>query len=255
MGETVYKFSCPVCREGDGKGLSPKRGAMHRFNVSAEVFSKLWALRRDAEQTEDQILRRLLDCPPEAAAGGALANGLAQGPDNISGGDFIDATYGVRFAEGFEIFRTYKGRPYTASVVRGRWLLDDDGDGNTGPYDSLNQLSQAVIDGNENAWIFWFTRRPDGTEKRIAELRDPALVQKRPRRKRRRGWVAQPKATPPGGAPKESPSPAALSTPSVSQAAFQAAPSRKPPSTPPSTTPARPGGGRAWEPVGPEKRD
>ena len=75
---------------------------MHRFNVSAEVFSRLWALRRDAEQTEDQILRRLLDCPPEATAGGARTDGLAHGPDNVSGGDFIDATYGIRFAEGDE---------------------------------------------------------------------------------------------------------------------------------------------------------
>ncbi len=239
---------------------------MHRFNVSAEVFSKLWALRRDAEQTEDQILRRLLDCPPEASAGGAKTDGLApgpdqgpdQGPDTVSGGDFIDATYGIRFAEGDEIFRTYKGRPYSARVVRGRWLLD----GDARPYDSLNQLSQAVIDGNENTWMFWFTRRPDGTEKRIAELRDPALVQKRPRRKRRRGWMAQPEATPPGEAPKEAPSPAALATPSVSQAAFQAAPSRKPPSLSTSTPTARPGpgvqpqtpgGGKAWEPAPKER--
>ena len=232
---------------------------MNRFNVSAGVFSKLWALRRDAEQTEDQILRRLLDCPPEATAGGARSDGLAQGPDNVSGGDFIDATYGIRFAEGDEIFRTYKGRPYSARVVRGRWLLDDD----ARPYDSLNQLSQAVIDGNENTWMFWFTRRPDGTERRIAELRDPALVQKRPRRKRRRGWVAQSEATPPERDPRESPSPAAPTTPSVSQTAFQAAPSRKPPSTPASTTPSRsgpgvrpqtPGGGKAWEPAPPKER-
>ncbi len=226
---------------------------MHRFNVSAEVFSRLWALRQDAEQTEDQILRRLLDCPPEAADGGALADGSApvsvRAPDNVSGGDFIDATYGVRFAEGDEIFRTYKGRPYAARVVHGRWLLD----GDARPYDSLNQLSQAVIDGNENAWMFWFTRRPDGTGKRIAELRDPALVQKRPRRKRRRGWVAEPEATTPAGAPKDFPSPAALATPlatplttpSVSQAAFQAAPSRSAPGERPET----PGGGKAWEPA------
>jgi len=241
---------------------------MHRFNVSAEVFSKLWAWRRDGEQTEDQILRRLLDCPPEATAGGARTGGSApgphqgphQGPDNVSGGDFIDATYGIRFAEGDEIFRTYKGRPYSARVVGGRWLLDGDAGPHAHPYDSLNQLSQAVIDGNENTWMFWFIRRPDGTGMRIAELRDPALVQKRPRRKRRREWVARPEAPSPGEAPREFPSAATLvtplATPSVSRAAFQAAPSRKPPSTPPSTTPGRPGpgGGKAWEPAPPIRR-
>ncbi len=211
---------------------------MHRFDVSAEVFSKLWALRRDAEQTEDEILRRLLDGPPGTAAG--LASVSVSAPDDVSGGDFIDATYGVRFAEGDEIFRTYKGRRCSARVVRGRWLLD----GGARSYDSLNQLSQAVIDGNENAWMFWFTRRPDGTEKRIAELRDPALVKKRPRRKRRREWVDEPVAVP-------VPEPEA-----VSRVAVKAEPSRKPPQppSPTSTPPAEPGGGRAWEPAAPKER-
>ena len=154
---------------------------MHRLMVSDEVMARLKALSRDAGQTEDRVLRRLLGCPPEAA------------PDGD--GDFIDATYAIRFAEGFRIFRTYKGRPYTARVARGRWVLEGDAVP-AGTFDSLNQLSQAVIDGNENAWMFWFYRTAGGDRRRIAELRDPALVQRRPRRNHRPGPVGTPMPAP-----------------------------------------------------------
>lgn len=209
---------------------------MQRLTVSDEVFFRLRALDQSGAQSEDQILRRLLDCAPKQfaeAATGSHPNSPNREADAFEG--FEDATYGIVFPEGFKIFRTYKGRPYTAHVVRGRWRLEDSG-AHTPAYDSLNRLSQAVIDGNENAWMFWYFKTPDGTPKRIAELRDPALVQKRPRRKRRRGWVAWPQAVP-------VPEPAA-----TSQVAVKTEPSRKPPA-PPLSTPAKPGGGKAWEPA------
>jgi hypothetical protein len=140
--------------------LSP----MHRSPISDDVLFKLRSLSQRGGQSEDQILRRLLNV--ETAA-----------PPAPEG--FIDATYGVIFAERFEIFRTYKGHAFTARVVQGRWHLD--GGGN---YDSLNQLSQAVIDGNENAWMFWFFKVPGGGMDLIANLRDPDMVQKRPRKRR-----------------------------------------------------------------------
>jgi hypothetical protein len=139
---------------------------MHRLTVSDEIMDQLRALCLNGGQSEDYVLRHLLGCPPKAA------------PDG--NGDFIDATYGVRFAEGSRIFRTYKGRPYSAQVSNGRWVLDGDA-GPAGTYNSLNQLSQGIIDGNENAWMFWFRQTPGGQPRRIAELRDPALVQRRPR--------------------------------------------------------------------------
>lgn len=143
---------------------------MHRLMVSDEVMDRLRSLCLDGGQSEDHVLRRVLGCPSEIA------------PDQNS--DFIDATYGVRFAEGFRIFRTYKGRPCSARVSNGRWVLDGDA-GPAGTFNSLNQLSQAVIDGNENAWMFWFYQIPGGEPRRIADLRDPDLVQRRPRRNRR----------------------------------------------------------------------
>ncbi len=193
---------------------------MPALTVSADVYSKIWAVRQPGEETEEQILRRLLNlgqAPLPAMPPAAEADG------------FIDATYGVHFAEGFEIFRTYKGRAYAARVKRGRWQLDADGRS----YDSLNQLSQAVIDGNENAWMFWFTRGPGGGRQKIADLRDPTLVQRRPRR--------QPK--PAGTAPRRPPTTAA------SQRPAPATMSRPVPAVEAPAAPQTQGGGMPWEPA------
>ena len=148
---------------------------MDRLDLSRNVRARLSELSRPGGETEDRLLRRLLGLAGEDSGGGSAT-------PKTGGSGFEDATYGILFPEDFEISRTYKGRPYAARVVRGRWWLDADGRA----YDSLNLLSQAVIDGNENAWMFWFFQTPDGARRRIAELRDPALVQRRPRRKRRR---------------------------------------------------------------------
>ncbi len=185
------------------------------LDLSPEVLQRLRALGGGGARSPDDVLRLLLGLPPATAS--ADATRIEQG--------FVDLTYGVRFPESFEIFRTYKGRPFRARVAQGRWRLDADGR----TYDSLNQLSQAVIDGNENAWLFWLFRGPDGRPRRIAELRDPAKVQRRPRR-RRTSTSAASTVTP--ARP--------LSPPA------QPEPVPSPP-TPPSPMPA-PAAGMAWQP-------
>jgi hypothetical protein len=164
------------------------------LGLSPEVLARIRALQGDDGRTADEVLRLLLGLPPAAAADAAKA---APG--------FEDATYAVRFPEGFEIFRTYKGRPYGARVAGGRWRLDADGKA----YDSLNQLSQAVIDGNENAWMFWFYRDADGRPRRIARLRDPGRVQRRPRRRKPARLEAAARPTTPAAAPSPPQGPAA----------------------------------------------
>ncbi len=211
---------------------------MRQINVSEDVLAAIRALRRDGKETEDRVLGRLLDLH-----GGGPAPETAS-LSNMGG--FVDATYGIHFPEGFEIFRTYKGRAYAACVAGGRWLLDAHMDTGGRTYDSLNQLSQAVIDGNENAWMFWFFLGPDGTKKRIGELRDPALVQKRPRRNRQRGERrgVMPAATvePPAAAkPRAPPAPAARSGSGPSPAG------PIPPAPPAPSEPAS--GGMAWQPA------
>ncbi len=199
---------------------------MPRIDVSEDVLAAIRARRQDGKEPEDRILKRML--------------GLLGDTPQEDGPGFIDATYGIPFPEGFEISRTYKGHAYAARAVGGRWLLDADGR----TYDSLNQLSQAVIDGNENAWMFWFFVGPDGTPRRIAELRDPAQVQKRPRRNAPRTrpgplpqarGVLKPESSSAAPVPGAAAAPRARQTPTVR------------PAPPASSEPAV--GGMAWEPA------
>ena len=150
---------------------------MHRVTVSDEVMGKLLELCLIHGQSEDYVLRHLLCCPQIDVQ------------DNKE--DFIDTTYGIRFAKGFVIFRTYKGKSYTARVSNGCWVLDGSLKIN-GVFDSLNQLSQALIDGNENAWKFWYYLSPKGETRCISELRDPYLVQRRRRSKPLRKFKIEP---------------------------------------------------------------
>ncbi len=205
---------------------------MHRLMVSDEVIDRLRALRLDSEQSEDHVLRRLLGCPSGTT------------PDGNS--DFIDATYGVRFPEGFQIFRAYKGRPYSARVSNGCWVLVGE-TGSTGSFNSLNQLSQAVIDGNENAWMFWFYRPPGGEPRRIADLRDPAQVQRRPRRNRPKEQSREAAAAPLGPPPQN---PRPTFQPEAASAPF-APPPAPGPVTGPGTTSISPrtADGKPWEPA------
>ncbi len=220
---------------------------MHRLNVSRDVLSGIRAHRQGSDETEDQVLRRLLNLP--AAPTMPEPGDETGGPRSRPG--FRDATYGILFPEGFEISRTYKGRPFGAHVSGGRWLLDADGR----LYDSFNQLSQAVIDGNENAWMFWFYQGPDGGRRRIAELRDPATVQKRPLRNRQREPAPHLHQAIPKTLPETIPqtiSKAARQESISGNGAAPTAPRTSRPSPPELAHPSPPvvqGGGMAWEPA------
>ena len=150
---------------------------MHQITVSDAVMRNLRALCLIDGQSEDYVLRRILGCPQ---------NGVQDNKE-----DFLDTTYGICFAKGFMIFRTYKGKSYTARVSNGCWVLDGRLTTN-GTFDSLNKLSQSLIDGNENAWNFWYYLSPDGETRCISELRDPNLVQRRRHRKRPRKSTIDP---------------------------------------------------------------
>ena len=83
---------------------------MDRLDISQDVLGKIRGLCRETGETENQVLRRLLESAPPR-------------PDKAGNG-FTDATYAIHFPEGFNIFRIYKGHPFSARVVRGRWMLD-----------------------------------------------------------------------------------------------------------------------------------
>jgi hypothetical protein len=107
------------------------------IRISTDVFAAIWANRKDGESTEDSILRRLLNCPREASSIPA-----------ITSGGVYDSRNNVRFDEGFEAVRSYKGQEFKAIATNGNWLRQDTGE----QFATLNQLNTTITDGNENIW-------------------------------------------------------------------------------------------------------
>lgn len=147
---------------------------MRNIQISTDVFQAIWSARRAGEETEEEILRRVLNIG--AAAGGAEGDGSGNGR-SAGGPGFTDQRYGIHFPEGFEIFRTYLGRDYSARVANGSWVLQGTGEAAS----SLNQLSALVGPQQENAWKNWKYRTASGVILHIAALRNPAQIQRRRR--------------------------------------------------------------------------
>lgn len=140
--------------------------------VSTEVFSAIWSRRHDGEETEDQILRRVLGCKPSTETA-SLPHGLdiARSSAGLAGSGVRDHRNGIHFREGFEIFRAYKGRVYEAVATNGCWQRRD----NWCLYPTLNQLNSSIVSGAENVWNGnWKFRDQDGEVKSIGSLRHRA---------------------------------------------------------------------------------
>jgi hypothetical protein len=131
------------------------------ITISTAVFAALWAQRRDGEETEDAILRRVLGCAKTADP--------EQSTPAVNGsGGVNDTRNGVHFPRGFVAFRTYKRREYEAVAQDGQWLRTDTGK----LYPTLNQLNSSIAAGVENIWNGnWKYRADDGSLRSINELR------------------------------------------------------------------------------------
>jgi hypothetical protein len=129
---------------------------MKTLNISTRVFAAVWANRKEGEEDEDAILRRILGVAERAK------ENEADGPSG-----YKDYRNGIDLPEGFEIFRVYKGTMYKANASKGKWFLN----WNKKYYPTLNQLSQAIVDGNENAWNNWYYVDDQQERKLITNLR------------------------------------------------------------------------------------
>ena len=141
---------------------------MRAIQVSTETFSAIWADRRPGEETEDAIIARRFEVAPQKALASTLT---------ASAGGYVDGRSGVRFNEGFEIFRNYKNKDYKARVQGGQWLLHSTGQ----LYGSLNALSNA-IGASENSWNGWWYRDERGVARPINSLRDQGRISTRGKR-------------------------------------------------------------------------
>jgi hypothetical protein len=170
---------------------------MRNIIVSMDVFAALWAARLLGEDSENAVLERLLGLPrgptlPVFVLGRpGPANGAARHSD--SQGGIYNRMFDVRFPPGFEIFRTYKGKSYSATVKDGRWVMNGVG------YPSLFALSMTVADSQENPWVHWKYRDTSGRVNLISALRklatasEPAAEKKKSRPPKKPG---KPRAAP-----------------------------------------------------------
>ncbi len=132
------------------------------ISISTDVYAAIWAARRPGEENENAILERVLDCRAEAS----IPN--VERREASSGTGFYDMRHDVHFDEGFEAFRTYKGKEYSAVATNGSWLRRDNGK----KYASLNRLNDSIVAGAENVWNGnWKFRSIDGSIKSINSLR------------------------------------------------------------------------------------
>lgn len=150
---------------------------MRPIIVSHDVFAALWSKRRHGEDSENAVLERLLGLPkgpPMPQPGMLTRPRFPRGGDGINqsdgdnGGGIFNHLFQVRFAEGFEIFRVYKGKEYSARVCKGMWVMEGQN------YRSLFALSMAVSDSNENPWRHWKYRDAKDRINYIGELRKAA---------------------------------------------------------------------------------
>ena len=131
------------------------------ISVSTDVFAALWANRQGSEESEDEILRRILKCKE------SVSDNIDRTTESSPGG-VRDTRNNVHFPRGFVAFRTYKRKEYKAVAQDGLWLRKDTGD----LYPTLNQLNESIAAGNENVWNGnWKYRGEDGSIRSINALR------------------------------------------------------------------------------------
>lgn len=138
---------------------------MRTIQVSTDVFAAIWQRRRDDEPNEDAVLRRLLELqkPPNPQRDLTVQVG------------FHDPRYGVQLRPDFRIFRTYRGKEYSAQAIQGFWVLNTDARG----YGTLNELNTAIGIGHENAWAAWFYHDESGRRRPVSDLRKPETIIRR----------------------------------------------------------------------------
>jgi hypothetical protein len=143
--------------------------ATRTFPVSTDLYAAIWAARKPGEDSEEDILRRILNVPnglqlPNTAPAPAPSETTVPNGAPIG---FRDPRFGIELPEDFQIFRVYKGIEYKAKAVAGQWLLMSTGD----MYPSLNQLSFAVTQRPENAWNAWYYHDKRGKRCLVDTLR------------------------------------------------------------------------------------
>lgn len=149
---------------------------VRQIEISTDVFARIWALRKNGEDSENAILERILSEKTKLKV---------EAKERNAGGISVPR-FAVYFPEGFKIERNYCDKNYYAVVKGGKWHLD----GDDAQYSSLNELSGAIGTKIENAWVNWFYRGENGERCPVSDLRDPNTINTKGKSKKKSGGRA-----------------------------------------------------------------
>lgn len=114
---------------------------MAAISVDFEVFKALTNLRMSEEQTENDVLRKLLGLP--------TASGAPPASDEPAW-----VCKGVAFPGGTKLRAVFKGKEYAGEVKNGTFLLGGV------EYTSPSAAAQSITKSPVNGWTFWQCQRP-----------------------------------------------------------------------------------------------
>jgi hypothetical protein len=168
---------------------------MKILSVSNALYGTIWSHATEQDKSEEDILWRLLQIHAQPQPAPVPAKTFFPAEREQVG--YIDPRFGVRFPQGFKIFRTYKGSDYKATASNGRWDLE----GHLTPFESLAALSAFIGAKTENAWMGWRFIDEAGEAHFVDDLRNPDAVKQRKKEKGIRAALASPSNRPNRPAP------------------------------------------------------
>jgi len=147
---------------------------MRTIQISTDTFAAIWKAQRSGESTEEAILRRLLGVRQDSQIESGRTSGLSVDAGGTSIG-FKDPRYDVEVPAGFKIFRTYRGKDYSAVARNGYWYSEM----LNASFSTLNGLSEAIGIQHENAWANWYYVDDNGEKLSLSTKRNPSKIVKR----------------------------------------------------------------------------
>jgi hypothetical protein len=134
-----------VFREKGGKVMVKRDRTT--IQIDLELFKRIQGERRSFDETDNDILRRLLKLGPAIPP---------EGVDPSEGG--LDLGSGVFLPNGTTLRRRYKGEAYIAPVERGQIMVK--GRGFTSPSGAAVEITGSAVNG----WRFWEVKRPQDAD-------------------------------------------------------------------------------------------
>ena len=141
-----------------------------QIEIDFDVFKSLTVMRRDEDDSYNDVIRRLLQLPDKDISGN-LNNKLESGKPGSTrglGGESRGVYFSnIFFPNGTKFRANYKGRTFHARIENEIWT-DGDGTQRKSPSEAASAISGTSVNG----WKFWHVKRPNDDDwARLDDLR------------------------------------------------------------------------------------